>query len=426
VAKYNEGRATGDNPDRKGLRYLQTPFVVDGKAKSPQIDLELLPVRPKEALRPYDDLPLTLRGFYRGRDLTTVQTTVRVHHWPDVSVYNRPPPESATLAVQAEPGIFDRYAVGRSHVVFIIDYSGSMKGDKIEQAKAAFRDAVRTIPPGVTVTLLTYAQEVPGLDDKTRKESYHWVHVLWDGVVWEDDEPRIAALMDQLKPLKPDGNTPLLAAMWVAEERLKNFNGVKTIIVLTDGADTSFLRNAKVDLRKDGKSVLGREPFNLRQGNESIPQFMVRTFGRVQPGRKSDIRLSVIGFGLELDTQEERESYQAFKEGLEQIGAPPIVTTNTRDELRKELQKAALQQLQFRLDVEGGFFFSGKRGLRDCDVSRIKVDNPRWLEEDLGDGTFNLTLQTSPLLSAGVKQRLRVSPGDNQLLELQYTLRPRR
>ena len=72
---------------------------------------------------------LRLQGFYRGRDLEEIRTVVRVHYRPDLSVHQTQPPKYGNLAVQADPRLFERYAVGSSHIVFILDCSGSMRPD---------------------------------------------------------------------------------------------------------------------------------------------------------------------------------------------------------------------------------------------------------------------------------------------------------
>jgi hypothetical protein len=134
----------------------------------------------------------------------------------------------ALLAAGADPAV----EPGRDHVVIVLDGSGSMGKTmdgtvKMDAAKNAIAEVLRSVPPGTSVGLLVFSDAVRGDG---------WVHPLGP----RDD----ARLLAALRPIRPAGGTPLgeylkRGADRLLEERERQMGyGTYRLLVVTDGEAT--------------------------------------------------------------------------------------------------------------------------------------------------------------------------------------------
>ncbi len=107
-------------------------------------------------------------------------------------------------------------------VVFAIDRSGSMAGEKIEQAKGALKFVLNNLRKGDTFNIVAYDSEVESFRPEIQKF---------------DDETRQAAL-GYVEGLFAGGSTNLAGAIKRSMEMLQDDNRPSYVIFLTDGLPT--------------------------------------------------------------------------------------------------------------------------------------------------------------------------------------------
>lgn len=172
-------------------------------------------------------------GYFRGQRLGLAHaTTVVMSGQPDLVVTDVQPEPRASIAVRAD---FDPGAVA-----ILLDYSGSMSfgwgGSAKEKAKKEvvidlLRNLLPKLPPSTRLTVRLMHKNT----DLTTANSEKLYPVDADGRA-----VGLAELFDKLEKIKPDGATPLLPSMRSAiGDMPADYEGVKTLIVLTDGADTT-------------------------------------------------------------------------------------------------------------------------------------------------------------------------------------------
>ena len=159
-----------------------------------------------------------------------------------------------TTVVTHAPGGDDRYAMivlsppaVRAETVLprdltlVVDVSGSMAGDKIEQAKAAVRMFLRSLRPGDLFQVVTFASAVQTFFDKPQLAT----------------EENLASALQRVDRLAAMGGTNISGALQQALEAaipLADDGGVflPQIVFVTDGQPTMGLTNPQqiLDLTK--------------------------------------------------------------------------------------------------------------------------------------------------------------------------------
>jgi hypothetical protein len=413
-------------PEPQGDRLLVGPFDPKGD-KAPPAQPERLPVTElakKEALawrlQPRDDLAkrreiggkqdvnLRMVGFYRGHDFD-LPTTVRLHNQPEVeSLLPSERPKSASLAVVAEPDIFNKYAVGNSQLCFVLDGSGSMVlpqtrvGNQLrfDRAKEALLATLPDIPSGVTVSLVYF------YDDPSKIETV-WEPKVWDA---EKDVKALTKVIDGLP--KPNGGTPLVRSLKKAKELVDKAKAgtAKTIVVLTDGGEWD-----------DEDGGFRGKPQTPRK--EKLVPLIEAIFPEKARGLPP-VQVAVIGFELGQGALHpiEAANLPHFKDGITRIGGKFFDAEN-KEKLKEFLAETALRQLQFRIDQQTGESF---RAAKDCDITlydpRLGRDQPiRWVNGLEGGATYLAVIapsQSPKLKDRGVNQDVKVAPGDFLLMRL--------
>jgi len=123
----------------------------------------------------------------------------------------------------ASPGIdVDEGKVVEKDVAFVIDTSGSMAGNKLEQAKKAFQFCVANLNDGDRFGVIRFSTET---------------EALFDGLKKADSKNRKAAT-EFIKDLKPIGGTAINAALAEALALKPKGDRPFVVIFLTDGRPT--------------------------------------------------------------------------------------------------------------------------------------------------------------------------------------------
>lgn len=150
--------------------------------------------------------------------------------------------ESTTLQAGTENTLIQasvKREGGASNILFLIDCSQSMKekisvGDssdkeqKMEAAKRVLQNSVAQLPPDVNIGIRIFGQSFRG-DISDCQQSALIVPI-------GNHNRRV--IIEQVRQLRPYGLTPLTYALIQAEQDLRYVVGPKTVILISDGAET--------------------------------------------------------------------------------------------------------------------------------------------------------------------------------------------
>jgi hypothetical protein len=221
---------------------------------------------------------------------------------PDVVLVHVLPPLPAGFAVRADddpdqrPGapVGSAPSVGLGAVAIVLDYSGSMRAtdsgrdnwqapdSKIRQALTVLKSVLGTLPRGTPVSIRIFGHKKPAVasnnPDPEVKEAEDTratpsERVFRGRVTWSRENPApLQGLMDKLSAYHPQWGTPLLDSMVAAkaEDFPSGFQGARTLVVLTDGADTSYPRATRVE------AVSRRLKEEFADGDVSIQMILFR------------------------------------------------------------------------------------------------------------------------------------------------------
>jgi hypothetical protein len=239
---------------------------------------------------------LTATAYFRGHVERTPQD-IAFDGRPHVVQTDLQPPARGAIALRAE--------VDPGAVAVLIDYSGSMtqkwdKGNgktKQEVVVNLLRDLLPNLPAGTRLSIRLMRQA-----EGTATES---------GLIFDSKGPlgvngltagERESILSRLD-VPPDGLTPLVRTMKLAAEEdfPKNFDGVKTLIVVTDGADTSHISDTDIPqpVPKDGKRATVEEVFrhadNGVKNSDRLARKVNADVEREFRGLKSSVQMVVFG-----------------------------------------------------------------------------------------------------------------------------------
>jgi Ca-activated chloride channel family protein len=124
---------------------------------------------------------------------------------------------------------------GPVNVLILIDSSYSMKDKlgegepKMISAKRVLESTLARIPPDVNIGLRVFGQGYSGSPEIDCQQSSLLVSI---------GNGNRRSIIEQVRQLRPFGLTPLTFALMQAERDLRRANGQKTIILISDGAET--------------------------------------------------------------------------------------------------------------------------------------------------------------------------------------------
>lgn len=158
------------------------------------------------------------------------------------TVLEVPDPE-VVAAVQASW----QFVKKQADVLLVIDTSGSMAGDKIDQARTAARVFVENMPAQNRVGLVRFDSEV-----------YPLVPIA-------SAEGNRAQILQQIDSLQPEGDTSLYDAIEQAIQILTEARGaeddrIQSVVVLSDGQDTSSRQSLQIVIEQINASRGDRNP----------------------------------------------------------------------------------------------------------------------------------------------------------------------
>jgi hypothetical protein len=262
-----------------------------------------------------------LEGVYRGRKLEG-KTRVDLYPLADTIVYRHPVPSVSKVAARADPEI------QRGGLSIVIDYSGSMKGQRIKDALNAVEKTLLLIPKGTTVSVRIFGHKT---GPRNTKETYEDTLIKpipdFEKVTWTGQGSQRRDLMDKLRTEKPMNGTPLVEAMVQGLEDLKGADGPKILLVLTDGMDNMYPKRAN-----------GTEQPETKADATLIPPYLRKMF------RGSDVEINMVFFQLEPDESVQVDASFGEIKNLEPAGT--IWKTHKGAELAAALEQALRPKLR--------------------------------------------------------------------------------
>jgi hypothetical protein len=345
-----------------------------------------------------------LEGVFRGRRFK-LETPLRLHERPDVIAYQPEVPRTGRIAVQADDELYRQFGAVNAAIAFVLDCSGSMNpklngGDnRFGRVTDALEKVFRRLPAGVTVSLRIYGQDDPAQDNANKGTS----RLLWEPHRW--DKARIGERMREIRALAPSYGTPLVKSIGQAKTDFpRGFRGARTIVVLTDGADSTFYphKGPKANLVPPAKL---EGDSDLYPKGDTIAKYLDNEF------HNSGILINVIG--VEVSPQE-RKQQEEFKRAIEKLGGSYYDVEKTGN-LAAILEKAALMQMRFWIEEERTGQQPRQLPQEGADISPL-LGSIGWIE-GLEEGAYQVRMRTGKVF----EQRTRIGQGDALLLTLTRT-----
>lgn len=334
---------------------------------------------------------LAVRGNFRGQQFER-RTHVLVQPVPDTTAMVPPHHgHTASIAIRADQEVFERYGEGRGAIAIVLDCSGSMGkpevGTKFHDARKALTTILRTMPRGTTISVWAFGFENRGylrhdpIAVENNNNPERTIRRILGPVRW--DPSQVVVLDQALDRIEPVHGTPLVRAMVKAAEDLDHATGFKTMLVLTDGKDTRFARDA-----------VGNP------GKLSIPAFLAKRFGH------AGIAIHMVAFKIE--DGELAEARSQFAGALEQLDPPGhFIAVGESSRLVSVLRHSLRSGLVCQLD--------GMDGRQPIAIEVAHPDEPdHWLLSGLQPGRYTLKVRADRPSMKGVE----LEPGDRMIVRL--------
>ena len=184
------------------------------------------------------------------RDITLVYTVSEKEIGLSVVPFRPNPSEPGYFAIFISPQIqMQEKEIQPKAVTFVIDTSGSMSGEKIEQAKKSLIYCLNSLRPQDSFNIIRFSSDVENLQSDLKPVT----------------PDAIASAVSWVKTLQARGGTDIDGALQEALKATAPRNSTHTIVFLTDGMPTI------------GETQPGNILRNLEQRNSS--QLRVFTFG---------------------------------------------------------------------------------------------------------------------------------------------------
>ena len=320
-----------------------------------------------------------------------------LHNLPEIVSFNPQMPSAGRIALVANKEDYDRFAAENSELVIVVDYSGSMGAvdghpeitPRIDRVLKALEECLKNIPRGVKVTLLTFSHK--GSDAHNEGIQVQWPKERWDPATLDKK-------MDVLEHLTPWGRTPLvLATVEGLRQFTEDFEGAKTLLILTDGGDNLYKT---------------RDAVTLKTNPNSMAQCLQKYFS------KGDVALNVVGFELDqLTDPDEKKGLLQYQDAIKTINGV-FLSVDKGVELAGQLEQQLLQ-MRFHIDEKGGLLPTEKpKPLDGYPFSTTKGTGVKFWVGPLKPGLFNVVLQTNRLKREALTQLVDVRAGESVVLKL--------
>ncbi len=344
--------------------------------------------------------------------------TLLVQREPDLQITEEAPKKIGRVAVHTRPELYERFVARRTAISLVLDFSGSMndKGPdgrtRRQRAVLALRQVLEELPLDVYVSLRAFgASDFFKEDPKSPYVKFGCIKLIHPSEPW--DRGRINAWMTKIDQLTPEYGTPLVRTICMAlNDFPKDFKGKRSVVVLTDGADSNFY-SGKLD--QDLKARFGETIADVLNGA------FAKASGLVDGDDSAkEIQLHVVGFEISEKEKNER-SYPDFVKALkgrEKKGTGKYYDAQDTANLALSLRLSLLPTYFGVADDADGFvrdFSTRGNSITTIDdrINRINIrQNLR--SASLPESSYRVFIPTLPTL----RQSIAIRPGDYLLLEL--------
>jgi serine/threonine protein kinase len=304
--------------------------------------------------------------------------------------------DGASIAIRASKEIIDQFGPGSGSIAIVLDCSGSMLEPKIApkfpQAKSALVQVLSQVPPGTVVSLWIFSQlpdkfrgpdgtfaVPPGLQQEAAQlvlEPERTIESIRPPTPWNNSQ--IYRLVRKLDEIFPWFETPLVQAMLkAAKTDLKSASGLRTMLVLTDGADTRLDKNVAINPKK-----------------LPIADFVTENF------RSLGIAINMVFFTLEGDPKAVETARTSFAQALKRLDPPgSFVTADSLGEMKQALKLGIEQKLTCQILKAHGI---------PVDHEPLEVTAPGELErwsQRLAPGIYTLRFRTNKVYDQEIDLR---------------------
>ncbi len=344
---------------------------------------------------------LTATAYFRGRKVPQEQV-IAFNGRPHVVQSDLQPPPGAAVAVRAD--------VDPGAVAVVVDYSGSMTekwagGGKSKKdiVVALMRELLPKLPPGTRLSIRLMRE-----DAATKAESrliYSSAGPLGVNGLTKND---FDAVMDSLTGTAPDGLTPLVRTMKLAaqEDFPKPFAGVQTLIVVTDGADTSHIeRVPQPPPPAGGGRPTVNDVFRFPGNPAKLTRLVNDDVEREFKGIAASIQMVVFGAD-----QDELDLAQAMFRPLEDFddrNRGRVIVARDEVSLRQELLEALRPRVKLLVGNQ-----AVRKGKPPNDVPRIGVPADQAAGTDAVIWRGRLDAQSYALKYLNSRAELQLGRGD--------------
>jgi hypothetical protein len=361
---------------------------------------------------------LTVEGFFRGQ-IFWRKTQVDLQVVPDAVAIGPAPsdPPRASVAVRASDEIIRRFGRGTGSIAVVLDCSGSMLegiagGNKWTAAKKALYQVLKeSVPTGTNVSIWTFSQLPPGdiqVDENGQIPDGVYTPEQLKPILELAAAPELTikaqrqmtpwdpAQADDVKSLlnglTPYFDTPLVEAMWNAAEDLAKAQGMKNLLVLTDGNDNRFAHSQKLN---PGDKI-------------KIPAFIEKKFGPL------GIRVTVVYFhaGRKANNQELQDAKANFEAPLQRLEPWPGRFVQVKDfgELTARLKDGLEQKLVCQILKKSDKKPAGE----PLEVTRKDEKPLRWWSAGLDPAYYTLRV----IAGQTYEQDVNLQSGDRLIVDL--------
>lgn len=401
---------TAANATATGHPILISPFLGEAEKTPP-----LTPTR--------RDAVISIDAVFRGQR-PTAEVRFALYPLAESILSRDPQPPAQSLFVYAADSLQKEFGLSNGAVVFVVDCSGSMKeyADPTKEnpkdlnqvpedqrrffkVKETLKLALRQIPMGTRVSVWVYGNDksiwgkdgqFPKAEGKEEPEPEATIEPLQkQPLVWRGiDSDQFKELVGRIDSLKPDGWTPLVRAMAEAKRDFANVRGLKTMIVLTDGMDSTFEANPDL-LNRDPKvrqpGILGDPKFNPAGDKGKIPGFLIQQFAG------TEIIPYLIGFQIN-DPKELAQVKTNFAGPIEDERVHgKFIDIKNADDLFKNLKLLLTQEMRYKLTQNNVMVREFQQSLQtgeDAKKVAIQGSPPDWIA-GLNAGKYALSLSTN-------------------------------
>lgn len=292
---------------------------------------------------------LRVEGRYRGQILRQ-ETEFAVHPVPEIVVAQSPPRPTGDVVVRADPEMVARYGSSEGGaLVIVLDCSGSMGApegqppdgpSKYREATRALGTILRRVTRGTRVSLWVFGQ---ALQPSRRAEDDQTIAQILPPTSWDpNDQGQLADLLRRIEypALEPYNRSPIVRTMLRAKEDFAGVEGFKTMLVLTDGLDTSF----------QGQVAAPNQP------RGAIDDVLRRAFAA------SDVEVDIVGYKIVEGEAAVRKQFQVIEEFHRPGTFYPV---SQAEGLADTLAKALRPSLRYSVQSVGNVEISGEITLGD-------------------------------------------------------------